>query len=222
MSKAKQKFDDSKRDVTDLLNFHSKLSGKRRGRRPTEVGILNRSAIIFCAAIWEAFIEDAVEEAVLHLGQHCANRSKLPNHLVSEIEKQAQNQIRSDPKKLWEFASKSLSDLVADNAKRVANTLPGTGKEFNTAKTKQVSVLVKESLGLQAVESTWRWKRMTAKSAQAKLDDYISIRGDIAHGNRFSVSKVTPENMLNHIERLVEKTDEAISNHMLRVTGLPL
>ncbi len=224
MSQALAQFEVNKQDVEDLLGFHSKLSGAKRGRRPPEHQILNKSAILFCAAIWEAYIEDLVEESLNHLATHCSNRSKLPPYLVGEIEKHSQGVIKGDASKLWDFASKSLGDLLRDNAKRVANTLPKTGSEFNTAKTAQVSSLISSTLGLEKIEDQWLWSKMTASSAQTKLDESISLRGDLAHGNKDlgAVRKDAAKRMKNHIERLVKKTDKLVSTHLKTITGVDL
>jgi hypothetical protein len=224
MSQAKSQFEKSKTDVDDLLNLHVKLSGIARGRRPSEIGILNKSAIIFCAAIWEAYIEDVVEEAVKHLATHVTDRTKLPTRLVALIEQQNADLINRDKTRIWNVASKSIGDLVRDQAKRAANTVPSSGKEFNTAKTKPVSDLVEACLGLASIESFWNWRKMKSASASAILDKFIKLRGDLAHGNKSvgDVNKSEPSKMLNHIVRLVEKTDEAITKHLTDLTGVSL
>ena len=186
--------------------------------------ILNKAAIIFCAAIWEAFVEELVEEAVKHLATHVTNKDNLTPYLRQQIETQCQKLINNDAGRLWDVASKSIGDLIRDNAKRVANTVPSTGKEFNTAKTKQVSALIHGCLGLSTVEVNWTWQGLDCDRAKAKLDKYIEIRGDLAHGKRSisSVPKTTASQMLTHFSLLAAKTDEAIQAHLLAITGVNL
>jgi hypothetical protein len=64
---------------------------------------------------------------------------------------------------------------------------------------------------------------MSAEKARKKLDEYIELRGAIAH--RGTVSGVTRdhvEDFLNHIERLVPKTDAKVNRFVTDESGVSL
>jgi hypothetical protein len=92
---------------------------------------------------------------------------------------------------------------------------------LNTPKTSPVTDLFKSVLGLPRIHTHWKWQRMTAKGAGEKLDEFVALRGSIAHrvGSKSPVGKNVGVKYLNHVERLVEKTDEAVAQHLKKLTG---
>jgi hypothetical protein len=62
---------------------------------------------------------------------------------------------------------------------------------------------------------------MSSKSAASKLDNYITIRGQIAHrlATARTVRKSWSTDYMWHIEKLSDKTDGAIAEHLEKHVG---
>ncbi len=56
-----------------------------------------------------------------------------------------------------------------------------TVSSLNTPKSKQVDELFEELIGLTNLHTRWSWQGINAEDAKKKLDEYIRIRGQIAH-----------------------------------------
>ena len=64
---------------------------------------------------------------------------------------------------------------------------------------------------------------MTSKQASDKLDEYITVRGNIAHRltHDTTIYKDWGTDYLSHVERLVAKTDERVHGHVETLIGAP-
>jgi hypothetical protein len=84
-----------------------------------------------------------------------------------------------------------------------------------------VSRLFAELLGLRDITTSWTWPAMSAEQARTKLDEYVVIRGNIAHRTKHNevVYKSAGKDFRSHVVRLVEKTDEALGTHLQRLTN---
>jgi hypothetical protein len=62
---------------------------------------------------------------------------------------------------------------------------------------------------------------MTSAQAESKLDEYITIRGNIAHRTAHdeTVYKNWGTDYLAHVESLVEATEKAVAQHVEGVVG---
>jgi hypothetical protein len=60
--------------------------------------------------------------------------------------------------------------------------------------------------------------------ARARLDKYVTLRGDIAHRGQASakVRKADVEDFLKHVTRLVGKTGGRVNSVVAEATGRPL
>ena len=180
-SESKKKFDVSKQEINDLLEIHMKMDeadGREpsaTGRRPRQVQVLHRAAIIMITACWQAYLEDLFREA----------SNKLLSH-----ENAYQDILKSYVDEKLHYFHNPLSDKV--------------NRLF-------------KCLGLENLSRHWTWKAMSHNNAMEKLDKYVSIRHEIAHGGESNDSKPDKsvvKDYLNHVERLVEKTEEAVKNHV--------
>ena len=63
--------------------------------------------------------------------------------------------------------------------------------------------------------------RRPPANAASKLDGYVSVRGQIVHRLRHdeAVYKSWGTDYLNHVERLVQATDEAVRAHIEGLLG---
>lgn len=214
-SKSREKFTENSKDVERLLKIHTDVAGDAPGRK-WGVEVLNKSAVILVCAVWEAYVEDVLHEALDHVSAKLTDPSKLPLELRKLIAKQ----VRDDKNDLapWNLAGAGWQGQLAKNLESLKARFTGG---WNTPKSNPVKELFENALGLADVTASWKRTTLTVAKARKKLDDYVKLRGDIAHRSKAasSVTKDQASEFLEHVQRLVEFTDSAVSAHVKTFTG---
>jgi HEPN superfamily RiboL-PSP-like protein len=214
-SKAKAKFDQNKGDVDQLWLIHEEFAGKGSGRK-YGVDVLNRAAVVFVTACWEAFVEDLATEAFDFLLNNVPNALAVP----SKVRDLSTHSIfeQKDSRRVWDLADQGWRPFLIAHKDAVLERWIG---KLNTPMSKNVNGLFKEVLGIGQMSSNWHWQGMSVHQAEEKLDDYIAIRGNIAHRTAHdeTVYKDWSADYLNHVNTLVEKTETATAMHLQNVTG---
>jgi len=217
-SQSRQAFDHNVQDVERLLEIHADVGGDAQGRR-FGLEVLNKSAIVLITAIWEAYCEDIAAEALGHLVANVASGSQLPK----ELKKKIAADIKADQNDLamWDLADAGWQTRAKG---RLASLMVERNRRLNTPKSDQIDELFAAAIGLTSVSSSWRWKKMSVAQARAKLDDFVELRGAIAHRGAAaaSVKKVQVTNYLKHVKRLVGKTGGRVNTHVQNATGKAL
>jgi hypothetical protein len=214
-SKAKTNFDENKADIDQLWSIHQDYAGKGAGRKHG-VEVLNRAAIIFITAIWESFVEDLATEAFDFLLANAPNSTVIPSKVKVAATRPMFDQ--KDSRKVWDLADDGWRSILTSHK---ADALKRWLGEFNTPKTKQVNELYEELLGIVGLSKKWSWQKMSAIKAEKKLDEYLTIRGNIAHRvhHDTTVHKNWSADYLGHVVGLVQKCEEAVAAHLISVTG---
>jgi hypothetical protein len=201
------------------LDLHELVSGTDVGRRSAALQVLNRSGIVLVCAVWEAYCEDLVAEALNHLVNHVSGPGGLPDGLRKLIAKE----VRADPHDLaaWALAGDGWKSYVVT---RLGKLELERNRGLNTPKAKNIDSLFADGLGMSSLSDAWHWSGMGAPQATRKLDDYVSLRGDIAHrGSATSaVGKNRVRNFLSHATSLVGMTDAAVNDFVASECGTPL
>jgi len=76
------------------MEIHAHLGGDERGRRH-QLEVLNKSAVILITAIWEAYCEDIVAEAVEHNIEHATNAVDLSKEIKKLVSKELKRPKRN-------------------------------------------------------------------------------------------------------------------------------
>lgn len=217
-SQARQAFDRNVQDVQRLLEIHADVGGDAQGRR-FGLEVLNKSGIVLITAIWEAYCEDLAAEALNHLVTNAASGSSLPKELRKKIA--AEIKADSNDLAMWDLAD---AGWKARAKARLATLMVERNRRLNTPKVEQIKDLFAAAIGLSDVSSAWRWKKMSITRAGKKLDEFVELRGAIAHRGTAasSVKKAQVENYLAHVKRLVGKTGGRVNAHVRKATGKPL
>ncbi len=219
-SQAGQSFSENRKDIERLVKIHSDVAGDEAGRK-WGVEVLNKSAIVLICATWEAYVEDLVQEGVEHICLYCPNPTQLPVNLQREIADEIKRQSNTNPVSPWKLAANGWQTELRNNLSRLKGLYV---QNWNTPKWGNVDLLIEKALGLPQVSSYWKRKALTIAKARKKLDDYVVLRGGIAHrlmpGK--TVYKYDATGFLKHVTRLVEFTDNAINRHLHSITGRPL
>lgn len=217
-SKARKAFDRNVEDVQRLLEIHADVGGDAKGRR-YGLEVLNKSGIVLITAFWEAYCEDIAAEALEHLVDNVSSAANLPK----ELRKRIAAEVKKDQNDLaaWDLADSGWKGLVRA---RLASLTQERNRRLNTPKAVQIDDLFASAIGLLKVSSSWSWKKMSTTKARQKLDNFVSLRGDIAHRGAAAegVTKAQVTAYLNHVKRLVGKTGGRVNTHVKAATGKPL
>lgn len=195
-------------DVARLLELHEEKGGKERGRR-YGLEVLNKSAIVLITAFWEAYCEDLAAEALERLVSNLDD----PNDLPQKLRKTIADELKEDQHHyaVWKIAGDDWRDHVKS---RLEDLRKKRNWDLMNPRPKQVQEMFADALGLEDVTKSWRWHRMTATRACEKLNDFVKLRGDVAHrgASEGSVKRSVVEDYDKFIERLVNATDKCVSD----------
>src|SRR5258708_28500967 len=217
-SNARVAFDNNAKDVQRLLEIHALVGGDAQGRR-FRLEVLNRSAIVLVTAIWEAYCEDIADEALQHLIKHAPSGVALPKGLKKRIAAD----IKADLNELamWDLADDGWKARVAA---RLAAITADRNRRLNTPKTAQIDELFDSAIGLSSISESWKWRKMSSIQSRQKLDNYVALRGSIAHRGTgdTAVQKWQVEDYFGHVKRLASKTGGRVKSQVPSLTGLDL
>ncbi|MFG6136653.1 HEPN domain-containing protein [Halomonas sp. B23F22_10] len=208
-------FSENFKDVERLLEIHVEVAGEGKGRK-YGVEVINKSAVVFICANWEAFIEDLARQTVLHISRSFDSPSSMPPKLQKILASYAKRQSHD----LY------VLKLSGDGWKRVfENHLDDMAKAyigaFNTPKPSNIDDLFKNLIGLSSITDCWQWKGMGKKRAKEKLRDFVSVRGAIAHRGELDnkVDKGYVKQHSDFVDKLAVATSNYLRNHIFELTG---
>lgn len=213
-SQARIKFNDNCDDINRLLGIHEELTGTAPGRRyGTEV--LNKSAIVLLTAFWEAYCEDLAAEALSHLVEHASSAQALPEELRKLVARELKG--HKNDLEIWKLSGEGWRQVLT---LRLDALQQRRNMGLNTPKAKQLDELFHDALGIKAVSESWVWSNMTRVRASAKLDDYVVLRGAIAHRGAAAstVKKRHVKGYFEHLKRLVELTEARVAEVAWKAT----
>jgi hypothetical protein len=188
-------FRNNLKEVGQLIDMHSALGGTGPGRKHN-VEILNKSAILFTCAAFEAFIEDLATRSFDHIVAHSKDHTSLPKPILKSIAET----LRADKNeiKIWDLAGDGWK-IVAENYKR--DLLKKYVGPFNTPKPHNIEELLKDLTGFTTTPKVWQWKGMQAASAKDRLKAFVELRGALAHGGK-PAKPVLKQKVLGYINLL--------------------
>ena len=214
-SQARNRFNQNAADVDRLLEIHGDLGGDNVGRR-VRLEVLNKSAIVLLTAFWEAYCEDLAAEALEAIVLHSSDSKPLPKDLKKQIA--AELKAAANALAVWDLADQSWRKLLR---KRLATLTAARNRKLNTPKSANIDDLFHTAIGLRSASTAWRWRRTSLTAARKKLDDFVTLRGEIAHRGRAASGcrRAQVESFFSHVKHLVDKTDDAVNAHVRSVTG---
>ena len=143
--------------------------------------------------------------------------------MPEELKKQLAKELKAAPHELevWKIADRGWEKYLSDRLEQLKEK---RNRELNTPKTAQIDDLFFKALGIKTISASWKWKRMSANQAGAKLDKYVTLRGSVAHRGRGSTSikKSHVKDYFNFIKTLAAKTGGAVNLHVKKITGRSL
>jgi hypothetical protein len=208
-------FQKNREDADALLDFHEEKSGDKPGRKFGVVP-LNKAVIVFVCAAWEAYCEDIIAEAIDWIVTDCTDPKLLPK----ELRKHIAVQVRQDKNETapWELALDGWKQVLRSNAAQFTVSLT---RRWNTPKPPQVQELFLKSLGISDITKGWTWQNCDNYTARKRLDDFVTLRGAIAHRLTADkpVHKAQGVDFAAHVERLAGIIDQVIADYLFGITG---
>lgn len=213
-SQARDAFESNCEDVDRLLEIHGDITPEGRGRR-WKVEALHKAAIVLLTAFWEAFCEDLAAEGLHHLVGH-GSAGNLPAHLQRLVATELKKDLHDLA--VWRLADGGWRDVLTA---RLEDMQEQRNRDLNTPKSAQINKLFANAIGVQDVAKGWTWPNMSAERAQEKLDEYITLRGDVAHRGKASesITKGYVNDYYGHLKRLVEHTEDRVADALRDATG---
>jgi RiboL-PSP-HEPN len=213
-SEARKAFDANCRDVQRLLD----LSPDHPGLRPS-LDVLTKAGIVLLTSFWEAYCEDLAAEALKHLVDNASDASQLPPALLRIVARDLKGQQHELA--VWQLADNGWRKVLSD---RLTNLQQERNRRLNTPKTAQIDELFLNAVGIDRISTSWKSSSMTNIEAARKLDDYVILRGEIAHRGKSSdrVVKAQLQDYYGHIRFLVGKTGGRANSMAKSSTGTGL
>lgn len=214
-SQARQSFDKNSADVERLLAIHGDITGSSRGRR-YGVEVLNKAAVVLITAFWEAYCEDIAAEGLRSIVENAPSSATLPKDLQKAVA--AELKKEDHDLAIWALAGDGWRQVLRDRLERMTEE---RNKRLNTPKAVQIDELFLKTLGIPKISSAWNWPNMTAETARQKLDDYVTLRGAIAHRGTSDagVHKAKVEDYYEFVKKLVGKTGGRVNKYVNEATG---
>lgn len=204
MSAAEQHFRAAIEDVNTLMQFHEVHGGRGPGRRDARLQALNKSAIVLLCAAWETYIESVLTEAA----ERSIANAEAPDQLIDSISRLvAKGLKKAEREDAWhELAGEGWKGLARAAVASAIGVL-------NTPKTAQVKGLFRLILEINDIDASWTWQKTDAQKAGERLDEFVGLRGGIAHGDR-AVDPVLKRSVVAAVDlitRLVGKVEERLT-----------
>ena len=209
---AKKNFEKSREKIDHLWEIRNKMEGGKigkPGKRANYLQVLHHAKIIMIIACWQAYVQDLFRKAFQYLLDHSDDPSKMPHDMKSDAcQKIKENK---DESFVWEFSGDGWKTMLEKYAEEKLD-------RFSSPSPEKIDNLFKY-LGLEEeLSESWSWQNMTSEQAKKKLNYYIKLRNEIAHGQKNdegdSVNKKRAENCLTHIENLINKTEGAVTKYV--------
>jgi RiboL-PSP-HEPN len=163
------------KEVLRLIAIHTKMTGTGRGRRHN-VAILNTSGIVMMVSCWEAFVEDLASHAFTWLLDRASSPTVFPPKVLTLASKELRE--AQDARRVWEIADAGWRNVLLRHRDE---TLKRSVGRLNTPRPKQVDELFSDLLGIAKISTCWRWHNVQNDAITQRLEDLVTMRGEIAH-----------------------------------------
>lgn len=197
-------------EVDRLMEIHVSVAGDSVGRK-VGVEVLNKSAIVLLVACWEAFVEDLANASFDVL----LSRAASPESIPAKVRAHVARELKSDDNDLalWSVAGEGWRSTLSSYRERVIDRYTG---KLNTPRHSQIDAMCEAMVGLKNISKYWKWPKVTAAQARARLGELVTLRGAIAHrvsdSNPVRKSRVTRESRF--VTRLAVSTHNAMNSYL--------
>ncbi|MDF3934282.1 HEPN domain-containing protein [Pseudomonas citronellolis] len=185
-------------DVKRLIESHGKLHAGNPGKKG--LGHITRSGVVMLCASWELYAESLLVEAVDFLVNKCQSPAELP----LDVQKELARHVRESKHELkaLALANDGWRGVLVAHARLWCDGL-------NTPKAGPLNEMYQKLLGVERLSDYW-------SCGAVKINDFVGVRGDIAHRGRYADYIKLPElrDYLVLIDQVAVETDNAISGYV--------
>ncbi len=162
-SSAFSNFDSNLQDTDRMIDTFRAIKTQGAGK-----GHLTRGAVVLLCAAWELYVEQLLQKAAEIYSQ----RHDSPSSLPLPVQETINRSVKNDKHNL-----KPLQ-LAGDGWKTVyCSHIEERTENLNTPKSSVIAPLFNDFLGIANITLAW-------SQGALPLDDFITVRGDIAHRGR--------------------------------------
>jgi len=201
-------------EISKDLTEYNKLDGIKIKNLNKKRQVLYMSTIVNLCASWELFIDALITDSIEWMLK-IKTAEKLPNILKNRIALNLlEKREKSIPElEIWKLSDGGWKNLLRDNHTILKN-------KFNTPKAENVDEFVFKTIGLRNLSSNWKWKNQSNVKTKNKLNNFIKIRGDIAH--RISADPINFNTIGEYIDflfRLSTLSSNVIREYIYTIVG---
>lgn len=197
------------------------ISCNENEKRITNI-IKKKQALYMCTIVnlcasWELFIEALIGDSLECIINYSEKSDQLPNNLKNRIALELLEKRKNhNPEiEIWKISDDGWKNLLKENHLTLKS-------RFNTPKTDNVNDFVYKTIGLKDISKNWKWKNHSIIKSKNKLNNFIKIRGNIAHRitNDSSIYFNTIDNYIDFLYRLSTLSSNAVRKHIYEMVGM--
>lgn len=193
-------------ELIQLFDVHAGITEGIQGRGRTKTPIIHKSCTVMICSCLEVYFESMI----IYASKLYIKKLKSHELLSDGMKVKISDFVRSKESKAspLSLCGDGWKDIYLEIVKNDVSAL-------NTPKYKNISKLFKVAFNIDDLSLCWTWNGMTSSAAQKKLDEIVTIRGDIAHGTPvagLNVQKVT--GYANYSWFVAEKTTAFILDYI--------
>jgi len=190
-------------DVDRLRQAHGVLHNGAQGRKG--LGHITRSGVVMLCAAWEHYCEALIRESAVYLCGQLNGPMELPKDVQKEISKAVKES--SHELRPLHLSGDGWKQVYQDHANALLNAL-------HTPKSGKLNDHFRRLTGITKISSSW-------SQGENTLDDFVSVRGDIAHQGRHAnyVTIANLDSYRDQIRLYAVETDNAISDYLKVATA---
>lgn len=202
-------------DIRSYYTVHWGLKDVKGIRR--HLPVFDKAMYTLVSALWEAYCEDIITEALDILATFCSDPHCLPMGLRKDLDRFVKDNRHELA--VWDMAGSGWRDLVRD---RLVELQGRREWMFNSPKSSQVDQLFCRSLGIAKLSDSWRIGNKEPDTVRSELDAKIAVRGEICHrhSTEAPVRKRQVKEFFNLVNILVEITDREVGNVIAGATAV--
>jgi RiboL-PSP-HEPN len=196
-----------------LLIFATAPFTSKRGEK---LEVLNKSGIILITAAWENYCRGVAAEFVFHIADHGRTWQDVPMALRRRIAQELINDRNEVA--VWRLAGEGWRSVFRS---RVQDRLARGRWGVQSASSSRVSEFFAKELGVNDIQQQWQWTSVDSTQATAKLDSFVNIRHDVAHGRSQAGPMIYKSKVKVYrglVIRLAEITDKFLESQILTLT----
>jgi hypothetical protein len=212
-SGARLTFYDNCADVRSYYAIYQRLKSDKSQRR--HLHVFDKAMFVLVCALWEAYCEDVVAETLARLASDALSPHNIPKRVRKQIADHLKAESSNDA--IWTLAGEGWREVVRLQLDELRMQRE---RVFNNPRTNKVDEVFRSTLGIEHISQAWQLDGY-ANGPHGALDEFIEIRGAIAHRRQADVelTKNDVKAFFGLVLKLIRATDTQIEKLLISSTG---